>query len=113
MKKLLGIEQLKSRGTPAGVIEILKLQFKEIKKDIRKFNFEGDRWYETYYWTEEQQDRFKDKLKSYIKKNRRKFLDTFKFMYYPVNDRTAERCASEAILLWGWATYRKNKDKVK
>ena len=64
-----GIEQLQEKGVSPEKIKILRMQFRSIKKDIKKFDFSKINWYKVYSWTEKEEDKFVEKLATWICKN--------------------------------------------
>jgi len=98
----LGIDQLKAKGCSKGLIEVLKLQFKATKTDIRSFDFH-DEWYMDVEWDEKTEDKFRKNLKKWIKSHKKLAGDIFTGVGYR-DSKGLDLCINMYLLMWGWRT---------
>jgi len=79
---------------------ILKKQCKFVGADFSKIDFKKEGWFTKYEWIEKKQEKFRQWIIEYMKKNNeaRKEL-----MNIPSNNkRFLEKFANEWIFMWGW-----------
>ncbi len=79
---------------------ILKKQCKMVGADFDKIDFKKNDWYWSYEWTENKQEKFRQWIMSYMKKNPEARYD---LMSIPSsNPRFIEKLANEIIFQYGW-----------
>lgn len=85
---------------------IFKKQCKMVGADFDKIDFKKTNWYWDYEWTEEKQEKFKQWLIGYVKKNNeaKRWL-----MSIPSNNKKfLENFANEWISQYGWKQKNEN-----
>ncbi len=81
---------------------IIKEMFLAVGGDIEQADLERDDWFTQYMWTEDEQERYRQFLVSYLKEEKGAFLELCGSRYK--SKRNVERAASEILFNWGWST---------
>ena len=92
---------------PKHMTIILKKMCELVGADFDKVNFKDPFWFDTYEWTEEEEQVFKDWLREYLKNN---IEARRELMKWPAKKKDyLDRIIAEFCLMWSWRYKQENK----